>query len=324
MAKIRNIKPEYPTNEKTASVSRDARLLHILMQSQCDDNGIMPANYTQIKLKVFPGDFLKPDDLTTWINELITIGLISYYEVDGQGYWMMEGWHDKESDFYQGYIKNFNERYPLPPNKTSAKPEKSEDQAEKEPTSQLLQTPKGVTKESLHTDQSVLERVRVRVRVKERVKEKERVRVRVKDGECEGKENSPSPVPVDNSPPLTLTPPPPEVCLSQEEVIAAVPQDANAPPCPSEDIIALYHRLCPNNPRVSGWTSDHNKLLLPWWERYPDLEYWEDYFYRVADSKLLTGRKTPRKGETEPFKANFFWLLDEKHFVSVVEGKYDD
>lgn len=98
MARIRSIKPEYWTSEQIMELSRDARLLFIGMWGFCDDAGIHPAKPKTLKAEVFPADDLTSEDVRRMVDECISIGLIDEYEVDGERYWMVTGWHHQKVD----------------------------------------------------------------------------------------------------------------------------------------------------------------------------------------------------------------------------------
>jgi len=98
MARIRSIKPQFWTSEQVAECSPNARLLFIGLWSFCDDGGVHPASEMRLKMEVFPADPFSRDDMTTLINELITVGLLSYYRVDGRGFWRVSGWNHQKID----------------------------------------------------------------------------------------------------------------------------------------------------------------------------------------------------------------------------------
>jgi uncharacterized protein YdaU (DUF1376 family) len=91
--------------------------------------------------------------------------------------------------------------------------------------------------------------------------------------------------------------------------------------CPYDDIIALYHKLCPLNTVMRERTKTRDDHLRARWREYPDLAWWEQFFDIVAESKFLTGRvSTPGR---RPFVADLPWLTKPENFVKVLEGKYD-
>lgn len=107
MARIRTIKPEFFTSEQVAECSPNARLLFVGMWVFCDDQGVHPASNARLKMEVFPGDDFTRDDIGAMVNELVSAGLLTEYEVDGQKYWLVTGWKHQKID-------KPSKKYPLP------------------------------------------------------------------------------------------------------------------------------------------------------------------------------------------------------------------
>lgn len=98
MARIRSVKPEFWTSEQVMDVSRDARILFIGMWNFCDDAGIHSANEKRLKAEVFPADDLTSADVRRMVDELLRVGLLDEYEVGGQRFWIVTGWHHQKID----------------------------------------------------------------------------------------------------------------------------------------------------------------------------------------------------------------------------------
>lgn len=98
MARIRSVKPEFWTSEQVMDVSRDARILFIGMWNFCDDAGIHSANEKRLKAEVFPADDLTSADVRRMVDELLRVGLLDEYEVAGQRFWIVTGWHHQKID----------------------------------------------------------------------------------------------------------------------------------------------------------------------------------------------------------------------------------
>ncbi|WP_431018214.1 hypothetical protein [Burkholderia gladioli] len=96
MARIRSIKPEFWTSEQVMELSRDARLAFIGLWNFCDDAGIHPASPKRLKAEVFPADDLTADDVRRLVDELLALELINEYEIDGQSFWIVTGWHHQK------------------------------------------------------------------------------------------------------------------------------------------------------------------------------------------------------------------------------------
>jgi hypothetical protein len=117
---------------------------------------------------------------------------------------------------------------------------------------------------------------------------------------------------------------------------AAEPRDAVAvPDCPHEQILALYHELLPQCPRVVEWNETRRGYMRARWREKAKpngttqgyttvdggLAYWRRFFGFVAKSKFLTGGAEGRNGRP-PFCADLEWLIRPTNFTHVIEGKY--
>lgn len=77
MPRIRTIKPEFASDEKLASVSRDARLTFVLLMTQADDDGLLLARPRQLLGVLYPhDDAVTFADIDGWLTELARIGAI--------------------------------------------------------------------------------------------------------------------------------------------------------------------------------------------------------------------------------------------------------
>lgn len=97
MARIRTVKPEFWTHEKTTACSRDARLLFIGLWNFADDSGRAHDSSRELKMRILPGD----DDITSahvekWLVDLAAAGLIVRYVVDGKRFIQINGWHHQK------------------------------------------------------------------------------------------------------------------------------------------------------------------------------------------------------------------------------------
>ena len=109
MARIRTIKPEFPQSESMGNVSREARLLFILLWSQCDDHGKARGSSRLLASLLFPYDADVPDLIDGWIDELEREGCIDRYEVDGAIYVRVMNWRN-----HQRIEKPSTTRFPDP------------------------------------------------------------------------------------------------------------------------------------------------------------------------------------------------------------------
>ena len=93
MARIRSIKPEFFTSEQIAECSPNVRLMFIGMWCFCDDYGVMPASVMRLKMSVFPSDGFSKSEIRVMVDQLISVGLIQEYVVDGEFFWCVTGWN---------------------------------------------------------------------------------------------------------------------------------------------------------------------------------------------------------------------------------------
>lgn len=98
MARIRTIKPEFWTSEQVAECSPNARLLFIGLWTFSDDNGVHPASTARAKMEVFPADGFSRGDVAGLIQELLDAGLLVEYQIEGEAYWRITGWHHQRID----------------------------------------------------------------------------------------------------------------------------------------------------------------------------------------------------------------------------------
>lgn len=88
MARLRTVKPEFWTDERVGEVSVTARLLFIATWNFADDHGGIDRSAKQLKAQAFPYDNIDCEPL---IQELLQVGLLIEYEVDGKKYLHING-----------------------------------------------------------------------------------------------------------------------------------------------------------------------------------------------------------------------------------------
>lgn len=81
MARARNIKPGFFTNEELVELSFSTRLLFIGLWTEADRDGRMEDKPKRIKIKLFPADEI---DVDAGIQQLHDKGFVLRYEVDGE------------------------------------------------------------------------------------------------------------------------------------------------------------------------------------------------------------------------------------------------
>lgn len=108
------------------------------------------------------------------------------------------------------------------------------------------------------------------------------------------------------------------------------------PACPVKEIVAMYHDILPEHPRVEIINSQRRGAINARWadigtrlkatgredSREARLEYMAQVFRRAARSSFLTGKAVCRDGKT--YMATFDMLMRPNGFTGVIEGKYDD
>jgi hypothetical protein len=92
VARIRTIKPEFPQSETMGKLSRDARLLFIMLWTICDDEGRARASSRMLASLLFPYDDDARALLPEWLIELDKAGVIRLYEVEGNSYLEIPKW----------------------------------------------------------------------------------------------------------------------------------------------------------------------------------------------------------------------------------------
>jgi len=96
MARIRSIKPEFPQSESMGRISRDARLLFILIWTICDDSGITRGNSRMLASLLYPYDEDSRELIEGWIKELEKEECVVRYVVEGTHYLMVKKWKDHQ------------------------------------------------------------------------------------------------------------------------------------------------------------------------------------------------------------------------------------
>lgn len=94
MPRIRSLKPEFATDEKLATVSRDARLTFALCIAQADCDGLLGGTPRQLLGTLYPHDLdVTAEMLEAWLQELCAIGSGRWREtVDGARVFELVHW----------------------------------------------------------------------------------------------------------------------------------------------------------------------------------------------------------------------------------------
>jgi hypothetical protein len=92
MGRIRTIKPETPQSEDFNRLSRESRLLYILLWTFVDDSGRARANSRMLASQLYPNDDDVPGLIESWLQELEREGKIRRYQVNGSHYLDIPKW----------------------------------------------------------------------------------------------------------------------------------------------------------------------------------------------------------------------------------------
>ncbi len=98
MARARNIKPGFFTNEVLAELPFESRLLFIGLWTIADRAGRLHDRPKRIKMQVFPGDSVDVDAL---LEQLANAGFIWRYEVEGQRYIQVINWDKHQNPHHR-------------------------------------------------------------------------------------------------------------------------------------------------------------------------------------------------------------------------------
>lgn len=96
MARIRTIKPEFPQSESMGRVSREARLLFVLLWTIADDEGRSRANSRMLASLLYPYDDDAGSLLPGWMDELEREGCVRRYEFQGSAYLEIVKWREHQ------------------------------------------------------------------------------------------------------------------------------------------------------------------------------------------------------------------------------------
>lgn len=91
MPRIRTIVPEFWEDERFTDVSLPAWLLYIGMKNFADDSGVIVANETIIKSKVFPArEDIRKQQVSGWLKELIENSILVPFTYENKSYYVMD------------------------------------------------------------------------------------------------------------------------------------------------------------------------------------------------------------------------------------------
>lgn len=103
--------------------------------------------------------------------------------------------------------------------------------------------------------------------------------------------------------------------------------------CPYDEVLALYHEILHENPRVAAFSPERKARLKKCWDLWAThekgpygappskeggLRFWRKFFESVAAEPRYMGKTPPREGYTDSFRADFDFLVGQKH-IRIVE-----
>ncbi len=79
-------------SEKINSVSVHAESLFVRLLLAADDFGLVDLSPAGLKMRVLPGRNAEPKEIEEWCRELLEVGLLRGYEIDGKPFAAVVGW----------------------------------------------------------------------------------------------------------------------------------------------------------------------------------------------------------------------------------------
>lgn len=106
----RILKESICTSDEIAKLSRDAEVLFYRLIVQCDDYGRMDGRVAIIRARCYPLqlDIVSEADISAWLAELVTVGLVAVYTVRGRPYLQLVSWERHQQ------IRAAHSKYPGP------------------------------------------------------------------------------------------------------------------------------------------------------------------------------------------------------------------
>jgi hypothetical protein len=98
MARSRDIRPEFFTDEKVGELSLGARLLFAALWCHSDLRGVFEFSPRQLRVLAFPFDEgLTSADVQAWIDEILAKCMIGRYEADGKTWGYITHWNKHQT-----------------------------------------------------------------------------------------------------------------------------------------------------------------------------------------------------------------------------------
>lgn len=111
MARIRSVHPNICVSETMATLPAELERTFVRLWTHCDDYGRALDNARLIKAALYPlNDEMTPERVDKDLDQLVRVGFIRRYEVDGRRYLVVVNW-----DTYQKPQKKVDSKLPEPP-----------------------------------------------------------------------------------------------------------------------------------------------------------------------------------------------------------------
>jgi len=106
------------------------------------------------------------------------------------------------------------------------------------------------------------------------------------------------------------------------------------PDCPAAEVIALYHEILPELPKVERLTESRRAAMRQRWREWAvekgwqtpaeGLVDWRKFFVYIRGSPFLMGRTKPQPPRTNQFIADIDFLMAPASHTKIFEGKYHE
>lgn len=313
--RARNIKPGFYKNDQLAECSLAARLLFPGLWMIADRDGRLEYREKKIKAEVFPYDNIEVAPL---VSELAREGLVVEYEVGGTAYLWITGFKKHQNPHRNEKASE------LPVCPQERETTELQQQAEKDYTKESCKgendSSKGTNDSGKGTNEDAPRSVSLGLTPDSLIPDS-----LIPDSTTP---LTPLPGEVENpaSPGGDLKQGSPSQKTKEEPEVTpekTLPDKSGPPPCPHDEIVAAYHELLPECPRVRVWGAPNRKQMAARWRESKErqsLEWWRHVFSDVSQSDFLMGR-TARDG---PFVFSLGWFVKPTNFAKVLNGQYEN
>ncbi len=125
----------------------------------------------------------------------------------------------------------------------------------------------------------------------------------------------------------------PTVLVTAEAADDPEEPEKGIPACPATEVVALYHEVLPELPRVERLTSARRAAMRQRWREWAKekgwqtsaegMEDWRKFFVYIRGSPFLMGRAKAQPGK-RPFVMDFDFLMTASSHTKIFEGKYHE